>query len=651
MKKLMVSILGVLFFMCTDNQENILSYGCFLDENGGVEFRLFAPNAIEVEVEIFKNCDDETGEIFGMKSDDTGNWTVKIEKLSGQFYGYHITDSDGKSALLFDPYSKALVRKNVYFEPSKSVIVDENFDWGDDELISVTPDELIIYEMHVRDLTAHKSAKSKFAGKYLGLTEGIALEHLKSLGVTAVELLPTQEFNNIEIKFGEEMMGIVNTWNPYEQNHWGYMTSAFFAPESYYATDGNLNWAKFSGGNGNAVREFKQMVKTLHENGIAVLMDVVYNHTSQYDNNSLKRLNKNGYYRIDKNGNYIAESWCGNDVNTADSTTQKLILESVKFWMTKYHIDGFRFDLAKLFDWETVEKIIAETQKINPNVIIIAEPWGGGYDPNGFADRGWAAWNDQFRNGIKGQNPHDGLGFIFGKWQGGNNKKSLKRYIRGSLRDEGGQFHKIEQSVNYLESHDDHTLGDFIRLGLHENSENEMIENLDLHAKLSDNALILNQLAAMILFTSRGITMIHEGQEFGRSKIIAETHCPDENIGKIDHNSYNKDNETNYINYEHLEANRELVDFYAELIHLRKLNSSFGNAQKIEFVESDLEFSIGYILDGKFLVLLNTDTENECEFSIDGDWHSILTTKNTKFEQENGFVKLNKQSGVLFKKI
>src|SRR5664280_2464831 len=197
-----------------------------------------------------------------------------------------------------------------------------------------------------------------------------------------------------------------------------------------------------------------------------------------------------------------------------------------------------------------VEDIIREAKKINPYVIIICEPWGGGYDPEGFSLRGWGSWNDQIRNGIKGENPVNGLGWIFGHWYGDNNPDRIKSYVNGTLvQDKKGLFQKKEHSVNYLESHDGYTFGDFIRIGTKDVRPDDIINDIDSNALLSAAQLKLNKLGALFLFTSQGITMMHSGQEFARSKVIARSYVKDKNVGKLDHNSYEKDNETNYINY------------------------------------------------------------------------------------------------------
>ncbi|MCL4280025.1 MAG: pullulanase, partial [Ignavibacteriaceae bacterium] len=430
--------------------------------------------------------------------------------------------------------------------------------------------------------------------------------------------------------FKDSLNGKFNNWNPYERNHWGYMTAAFFAPESYYSENvRELEWEKWSGGDAKAVNDFKDMVKAFHKEGIAVIMDVVYNHISEYEIGNLKQIDKDYYFRLDEKGNYIQQSGCGNDLRTEAPMVRRMIVESILYWMKEYHIDGFRFDLGKLIDWETIEEIIFEAKKINPYVVFVCEPWGGGYDPAGFSVRGWGAWNDQIRNGIKGENPFDGHGWIFGKWYGNNNPNRIKSYVNGTLtKDTLGLFQKPEHSVNYLESHDGYSLGDFIRLGLGDVKRDEIIKDLDKKIKLTPQQLKLNKLAALFLFTSRGITMISEGQEFARSKVIPFNESEqDPQKGMIDHNSYDKDNETNYINYNHVKINQELFNYYKGLIEIRKKFETFRRADynNIHFINvKENPFAFGYstdYADEHFLVLFNANTKLQHEFILpEGEW-------------------------------
>ncbi len=416
---------------------------------------------------------------------------VWMENCTEYFMASKLIHADGKGedVLCVDPYAKAVATFNTYYSPRKSIVVKENdYDWQGDEWIKRDWRDLIIYEMHIRDITAHPSSGAKFPGTYKGLTEKKitgGINYIKSLGVNTVELLPAQEFANIEIPYKDSLNGKYNHWNPYERNHWGYMTAAFFAPDGYYS-DGKLEKNKWEGASGKQVNEFKEMVKAFHNEGIGVMMDVVYNHLSEYEIGNLKEIDKEYYFRLDENGNCIAQSGCGNDLKTERPMMRRLIIESILYWMKEYHIDGFRFDLGKLIDWETIEEIIREAQKINPNVVFVCEPWGGGYDPMGFSLRGWGSWNDQIRNGIKGENPKDGPGWIFGKWYGNNNPDRIKSYVNGTLvKDKNGLFQKKEHSVNYLECHDGLTLGDFIRIGTREVDPEKIINDVDKNAKLT----------------------------------------------------------------------------------------------------------------------------------------------------------------------
>ncbi|MFQ5605793.1 MAG: pullulanase [bacterium] len=645
----------------------------FSVKNNQTTFRLFAPRAQAVKLVLFDRHTESTGEEFDMTRFDDGTWETTLQGAQwGKYYGYKIsgplddTEKFQPDQVIADPYSRAVVTQNSYRHPAKSIVINtREYDWEGDQPLSMNWEDLIIYELHVRDLTVHPSAKVKQKGTYRGLVEKGAvggIEHILELGVNAVELLPVQEFGNMEIPFGMEYEGEVNTWNPYARNHWGYMTSYFFAPESYYASGGNMQPGAYNGIRGQQVNEFKDMVKAFHREGIAVIMDVVYNHVSQYDWNPFKYIDKKYYFRLDPFMNFIKKSGCGNDFKTERPMARRMILESIQYWMEEYHIDGFRFDLATMIDWETIEKITEVARAINPHVILIAEPWGGGgYDLGGFSERGWGAWNDLIRNGVKGQNPFDGLGWIFGNYWGGNSLETMKRYVRGSTKKYGGPFIKTSHSINYLESHDDHTLGDFIRIGSGAVQADEKITDLDVHTKLTEDQMKLHKLSAVFLFTSQGAVMIGEGQEFARSKVVAKTDAPDPQFGHIDHNSYNKDNETNWLNFEHKKLNHELFEYYQGLIKLRKSHPAFRKtpSSKIRFFESHTEFSLGYFLPKKpsgdqrnFVVLMNANPHASARFKLpEGKWRRVVDGQrsgNTEFGQpEQGELNVPPQTSLV----
>jgi len=609
-------------------------------ENGKTIFRLFAPQAERVLLIIYAKVENSSGKKFKMIHDNDGVWETSIDgNLHGSFYSYQVKNKNQKDeAVCIDPYAKAVATFNNYLNPRKSIVIkDDNYDWEGDHWIQRDWRDLIIYEMHLRDITAHPSSGAKFPGTYKGLIEKEitgGIEYIKNLGVNTVEFLPIQEFGNIEIPFNKNFFGRKNTWNPYETNHWGYMTAAFFAPDSYYSDGGkSIKWKSWSGQKANQIKEFKDVVKAFHKNGIAVIMDIVYNHFSEYEIGNLREIDKEYYFRTDSHGKLTSKSFTGNDLKTERPMMRRLIVDSILYWMNEYHIDGFRFDIAILIDWQTIEEIAAEAQKINPNVILIAEPWGNGHDPAGFSLRGFSSWNDQTRNGIKGENPFEGKGWLFENWFGNNDYNRIKSYIQGTLiKDRHGLFQKKEHSVNYFESHDGYTLGDFIRLALGDVEKEQIIDDTIKNITLTPLQLKVNKLAALFLFVSQGIVMIHSGQEFARSKVISgNTKAKDPNIGKLDHNSYEKDNETNYINYEHAEINKELLNYYGGLIQLRETYEAFRRADynEIKFYENTSDpFWLSFELNLKgeyFFVTLNAYHKKEFTVNLpEGKWEILV---------------------------
>ncbi len=626
-------------------------------ENGKTYFRLFAPSADKVELFLFNEPEDESGRAIEMRKDKEGIWEAVLQgEKYGLYYGFKVKPKNfhgdfTELPLCVDPYAKAVTTFTTFLNPRKAIVYKDNYDWQGDKWIQRDWRDLIIYEMHIRDMTADSSSQARQPGTYKGLIEkGIkgGIDYIKNLGVNTVELLPAMEFGYLEIPYRDSLKGMFNTWNPYERNHWGYMTSNFFAPAAYYS----LPWKKLKrnvwiGKDASQVNDFKDMVKAFHKEGIAVMMDVVFNHLSEYETGNLKQIDKDYYFRLDGKGNFISESYCGNDLRTEAPMVRRMIIESVLYWMKEFHIDGFRFDLAKLIDWGTIEEIIKRAREVNPDVIFVCEPWGGGYDPTGFSERGWGAWNDQIRNGVKGQNPFDGLGWIFGKWYGNNNIKRIESYVNGTLlKDKFGLFLKKEHSVNYLESHDDYTFGDFVRIASGEIDLKKRIKDRDEFVKLTPRQLKLNKLGALFLLTSQGIVMLAEGQEFARTKVIPfDIDVPDTNRGRIDHNSYNKDNATNYIDYNHAEINKNLLEYYKGLIALRKKFPAFRRAEydDVKFVEIKKHpFALGYFLsygNNLFFVGFNAEQNKNVSFDLpEGTWE-VFVNQNKASSEPFGFVK------------
>ena len=646
----------------------------FRREGAQLAFRVFAPRALSVRMVIYERHDDPAGQSVSMNRDEDGVWEyMTSEDLTGKYYTYRIAGPTGEGEIfdaareIADPYSPAVVSRNHYTHPAKTLILPpDDFDWEGDTWVDIPHRDLLIYEMHIRDLTADPSSgvAERLRGSYLGLTaedQQGGLPYLRALGINAVELLPAQDFANIEVPFRDSTVSTFNTWNPYARNHWGYMTSYFFAPESYYATGGTMKPGEYNGADGRQVREFKEMVKTFHKNGIAVLMDVVYNHVSEYDYNPFKYIDKFYYFHLTDDCRFEGRSGCGNDFKTERLMARRMIIESVKYWMTEYHIDGFRFDLAAMIDRETCRQILAEARKINPNVIIIAEPWGGGgYDPAGFSDIGWAAWNDQIRNALKGWDPLNDRGFIFGEWKQGMDRKGLERSVIGTPREYGGLFTDISHSINYLEAHDNHTLGDFIRLSLHPALEKARITDLESHTRLKPEELKLNKLAALALLTSQGPVMLHEGQEFARSKVIAQNEVGDSAWGHIDHNSYEKDNPTNWLNFQHARINDRLLQYYRDLIRLRKQHRAFRHAMpgQFSFLPSSDPFLLAYTLShesGTYLVALNGNREKQHDITLpEGQWELLVDENQVYPDQPKAIrqrkIRIHTSSGVVLKR-
>ncbi len=653
-----------------------LSFGCRADGKKA-SFRIFAPRASSIQLELFNNYDDPEGDRYDLEHTGDGIWELQLKgNHLDKFYGYYVKDSNASDFLqsrylLADPYSRHVTTTNHFRQYARTKIIkEESFDWEDDQFIPIEdPRDLIIYEAHLKDMTAHSSAKSKYPGSYKGFidpsTKG-GINYLKKLGVNAIEFLPLQKFAGFEPPYRHKTdEGFHNLWNPYGRNHWGYMTSFFFAPETLYASDSSAAIGKVTGRNRLAARELKEVIKNLHKEGIAVILDVVYNHVSQYDLNPLKFIDKSYYFRLDDNGHFLSESGCGNDFKTESPMSRTLIIESIKYWMREYHIDGFRFDLANLIDRQTIDEIRKEARKINPNVVLIAEPWGGGYNPSDFSYRKWASWNDQIRNGVKGSDPIHDKGYIFGHWQGETSREALENFVQGTLHGKAnGRFESAEHSVNYLEAHDGFTLGDFIRIGLNPGLLDKVIKDKADHTELSEHELKVSKLAALYLFVSQGITMVHSGQEWGRSKVIAKTSAPDPRQGKMDHNSYEKDNQTNYLNFDEISINNRLFNFYHGLIALRNASPALrkSNPEDIFFKNTEDPLHLSFHIDGKsagdsydYLVSMNANQHDHRILHLPpGFWEMVVSAKNAsqyKLAEISGTIKVPACSGVVFRKL
>jgi len=643
--------------------------------DGETFFTVECPYAAEVTCEIFKEYTQTHGRLFPMQKSGPGKWELRIaENLRGQWYGYRIKPNGNtrwhnpyEGQLFADPRSPLVTVKNNYRQEAKTLIADTSFDWEDDKhVLPDHPSDLIIYETHIRDLTSDPSARNFAKGDYLRFVEPGqkgGIEHLKELGVNAVEFLPLQKFAPFEPPFGKETAeGFLNTWNPYSFNYWGYMTSFFFSPETMYASD---HGEVLSGATEATLKEFKQLVKTLHAHGFTVIMDVVYNHTSLFDMNPLTHLAPEHFLRLDEQGKLLNRSGTGNELKTEDPFVRQLIKDSVRYWIEEFHIDGFRFDLAALIDHQTRIEIREMVDQIDPRILLIAEPWGGSYEPSVFSDQNWPSWNDRIRNTVKGSDPVHDKGFIFSDWQFETDRARLENVFRGSVRHHsGGLFRESSHAVNYLESHDGYTLADFIRIGLDPERFDQLIVDRDELYVLNEEEMRVSKFAALCLFVAQGITMIHSGQELGRPKIIEETDVLDTEIGKLDHNSYQKNNTTNWIDFDRLNGNRSLLHFYKALIAIRKQSPCLRRAgdANIHFHHQVDPLLVAFYVDGResgdlhnYYVILNA-TQNDLHHVRlpDGVWevlvrHDIASSQSIDFL--SGEVTIPAVSGLLLRQL
>ena len=551
-------------------------------EKDKVVFRLFGPRLKGAEVLLYKNADDKKSfKKIKMKRGDNYIWAVSVSKSEaphGTFYKFLIQKSD-KSYLVNDPYTKASVGsagKSIVIYPG---VEDSPFTgWADEEYSTPDIDKITIYETHIANLTGKNPVCSNLPHTYLAMTidePGSPLDYLKKLGINAVEFLPLHEYQN----------GAVIDFK--KHYHWGYMTSLFFAPESSFSTDPAAR---------KQVSELKKMIDTLHKNGIAVIVDVVYNHTSNADN-ALGMIDSEYYFT---GGN---KSGCGNDVYCSRPMMRKLILDSLSYWLSEYHIDGFRFDLSHLIDQKnlfTPENIakLKSAKTTKGNLILIAENWSGKREE--LKNTTVAQWNDYVREDIKK--------FI----STGERKNSVLDRVRWS-KDKTFYAGPME-SVNYVESHDEETMANLLK------SEGWAEADIINRAKM----------AGIILFTSQGIPMILEGQEVMRDKQVQL-----------------QDYESNVIDWELVKKNSDFVDFYKNLIALRADNPVLRLAEDqpdsfYKLLTTKNSHAAGYVLNAdssikdepRFAIMLNPSTEAAIFSLPNGKWKVVTDT--TGFWEKGG---------------
>ncbi len=551
---------------------HMLPYGAVIGDSG-VQFVVFSRNATEMRLLLYNDV-DETEPVEILNFDPNQNrwgdiWSIFVPGLqAGQLYHFQATGPHDPArgmrfdanARLIDPYAKALAG---HFQPStdgilrppKCVVVDDHFDWAGDRHLKTDISETVIYEMHVRGFTNHESSGVKHPGSYLGVIEKIP--YLKSLGVTAVELMPIHEFPIHDFN-GNKLE---------RPNYWGYDSMAFFAPHRGYAWDETP---------GAQVVEFKQMVKALHEAGIEVILDVVFNHTCEGNEKgpvlSFKGLENSVYYMLEKDPRYYKNySGCGNAVNGNHPIVREMIFHCLRHWVHNYHIDGFRFDLASILSRDRSGNLVPNPPLVEAigedpllaDTKIIAEAWdaAGAYQVGSFGDDRWAEWNGRYRDDSRGY------------WRGDSGTRgALATRLAGSadLYQPGGR--PPCASINFITSHDGFTMNDLVSYREKHNlangednrdgDNNNFSENFGVEGPTDQpiiDALRVRQIKNMLstLLLSQGVPMLVAGDEFRRTQ-------------KGNNNAYCQDNEISWLNWALQEKNTELIRFVRALIQFRK---------------------------------------------------------------------------------
>ncbi|AYF98639.1 glycogen debranching protein GlgX [Protaetiibacter intestinalis] len=551
------------------------SLGVHLTSRGG-EIRVWSANATSIELCIF-DADDLSWVAKRVPLTRDGDvWHATTRSLAaGTWYALSVDGPDGPThdfdpdRYLLDPYARGLARTRD--GAWRGYVQDDAFDWGGVGKPNTPLDHTVIYEAHAKGLTKLNPAlPEELRGTYAGLAHPSTIEYLKELGVTAVELLPVHQFVS-EQRLAK--MGLVN--------YWGYNTLNFFTPHGAYATRD----AQF-GGTGAVLREFKGMVKLLHEAGLEVILDVVYNHTAEEGRggptSSFRGIDNASYYRQQADGSYIDTTGCGNTLDYELEVTQRLVLDSLRYWANEVQIDGFRFDLAATLgrgagaEFSTDHPLlhaILEDPALQ-GVKMIAEPWDvgmGGWQVGNFP-RGWSEWNDGYRDRMRNfwlrdiararetGSASEGIGSLARRLAGSNHVFSLER---GPL-----------ASINFITAHDGFTAADLVaydkkhNLGNGENNRDGTSDNKSynhgVEGPTSDETIqatrrkaVRNLLGTLLL--SAGIPMLTAGDEFGRTQ-------------RGNNNAYCHDSELTWLSWDRNEWQQDLFEVVQTLIRLRREN-------------------------------------------------------------------------------
>lgn len=604
------------------------------------KFILWAPTAENVQLALYGDngydFDCEAKEVYTMSKGINGTWIVEINgDFNGQFYNYLI-NINGKISEVVDPYAKA-----VGVNGNRGMVIDLNTTnpegWEKDtkpELKSAT--DSIIYEAHVRDLSIDETSgiSNEYKGKFKaltiwdscipGTTVKTVVNHIKDMGFTHIHLLPAFDFGSIDENKLEQ-----------PQFNWGYDPKNYNVPEGSYSTNPYLGDVR--------IKEFKEMVKALHEAGIRVVMDVVYNHTYNLDS-CLNNAVPGYYYRQDENGEYSDASACGNETASERYMFRRYMVDSVVYWAKEYHIDGFRFDLMGIHDIETMKLIREELNKIDSSIIMYGEGWTGGLSPlkeelaalkkntYKFDKLQIAAFSDDCRDGVKGHVFYDEeTGFVNGK---DGLEETIKFAVVASTHHKdidkenivySNEFWANEpyQTINYASAHDNYTLWDKLQISTPNCTEEELIA--------------MNKLIAGIILTSQGISFVHAGEEMARTKEDEE--------GKLVENSFESSDKVNKIYWDRKVKYKDLFEYYKGLISLRKeykafrMNTNEEIKENIHFLKKGVNFSennlVAYIIDAKNIdikcekiaVIINANNKDVDVELEESNWHVMVDEK------------------------
>ena len=576
-------------------------------------FKLWAPMAEKVMVNFYESGSDwkkDRIESREMTAEEKGVFTLTAEKdLLGKYYTYTVT-RDGKGTEVVDPYART-----TGFNGMRAMILDLSTTnpegWEDDKNPHADENitDAVIYEVHVRDLSADENSGIENKGKFLGFTEtgtktpegnATGLDHIKELGATHVHVLPMYDYGAID-----ETISYAYAYN------WGYDPVNYNVPEGSYATDA---------ANGEVrVKELKEMVKTLHENGISVVMDVVYNHVYNASEFCINKILPGYFSRISDTGTYSNGSGCGNDTASERSMVRKYIVDSVVYWANEYHLDGFRFDLVGLLDTETVNEIVEEVHKTRPDVIFYGEGWSMATDvtkdgvklatqQNSKRTPSFAYFNDNLRDGVKG-NVFDSAatGYVSGL-------KNAALGIKNSWQAQEIWSENPSQIIQYVSCHDNLTLFDKLAISREDASEDDRIR--------------MNNLAAAIYLTAQGVPFLMSGEEMLRSKVKED--------GTFDENSYASPDSVNALKWSALADPKvaKTFEYYKGLIAFRKAHPSLrlttpeevsANVSAIgDLPENVLAFNVAQAtgdLAEEIFVVFNPNPEEAKVKLPDGKWN------------------------------